>query len=139
MAGSKLQYAIQALIEVEKHSTDESVNTNEIADATGLSKRYLEQVFGLLKRAGIVRSSRGKYGGYKIERSPDNLSIERIWHAVGEDIAISVSRPEREAFSSEAEFEIQKGLYDAVVRYLGSLTLRDMIEIENSENEMFYI
>ena len=53
MAGSKLQYAIKALIEIERNSSTGPVGTREIADATGLSRRYLEQVFGFLRRDGF--------------------------------------------------------------------------------------
>ncbi len=139
MAGSKLHYAIQSLIEIERHSRKGPIGTREIADAAGLSKRYLEQVFGLLKRAGIVRSSRGKFGGYELEVDPDTLSVETIWKAVNEDIAISVNRPEPSHAESRTAFEIQSGLHEAAVNFLRGLSLRDMIDLDSDKSEMFYI
>lgn len=139
MAGSKLHYAIQSLIEIERHSRRGPIGTREIADAAGLSKRYLEQVFGLLKRAGIVRSSRGKYGGYELELDPESLSVEAIWKAVNEDIAISVNKPDPNHAESRTAHELQSGLHEAAVKFLRSLTLRDMIDLESDESEMFYI
>ena len=88
---------------------------------------------------GLVRSSRGKFGGYELETDPDHLSVERIWRAVGEEIAISPNKPERSADVSGAVIEIQQGLHEAAVRYLRGLTLRDIIDLENNGNEMYYI
>ena len=139
MAGSKLQYAIQALVEINRQDSSGPVGTREIAKSAGLSKRYLEQVFGLLRRSGVVRSSRGKFGGYELESDPERISVERIWQAVGEEISIPVNKPERTETDNRAAFEIQSGLYEAAVRYLRGLSLRDVIDLENSDNEMFYI
>ena len=91
MAGSKLNLAISALVEIYKHGRKGPIGAGEISNATGLSKRYLEQVLGLLAKSGIVTSARGKNGGYELAASPDNIQMSDIWSAVREDITIPLN------------------------------------------------
>jgi Rrf2 family transcriptional regulator, cysteine metabolism repressor len=50
----------------------------EIADATDAPRSVLEQVMPALRTAGIVRSSRGPGGGYSLNRSPEEITLERV-------------------------------------------------------------
>jgi Rrf2 family iron-sulfur cluster assembly transcriptional regulator len=59
---------------------------SDIATGQGLSLAYLEQIFGRLRRAGLVRSARGPGGGYILARSPELLSIAEVVAAVKEPI-----------------------------------------------------
>ncbi len=59
----------------------------EIAQAQHLSLAYLEQLFGPLRRAGLVASTRGPGGGYRLARPAESISISAIVDAVDEPIA----------------------------------------------------
>jgi Rrf2 family iron-sulfur cluster assembly transcriptional regulator len=58
----------------------------EIAARQKLSQAYLEQLFGKLRRAGLVGSARGPGGGYRLARQSDNIAIADIIEAVDESI-----------------------------------------------------
>jgi Rrf2 family iron-sulfur cluster assembly transcriptional regulator len=58
----------------------------EIAARQRLSQAYLEQLFGKLRRAGLVGSARGPGGGYRLARQPDMIAIADIIEAVDEPI-----------------------------------------------------
>jgi len=140
MAGSKLQYAIVALIEILGSGGNEPLGARDLARATGLSKRYLEQVLGMLKKAGIVASTRGKYGGYQLEIASDQLTLDDIWKALREDLsipAIVVSVPD--ARGSAAVTEFHKRLFSEVGNLMKSITLEELAEIEMEKSEMYYI
>jgi Rrf2 family iron-sulfur cluster assembly transcriptional regulator len=62
------------------------VSLAEIAQAQHLSLAYLEQLFGPLRRAGLVTSARGPGGGYRLARPSAQISISDIVYAVDEPI-----------------------------------------------------
>jgi Rrf2 family iron-sulfur cluster assembly transcriptional regulator len=62
------------------------VSLAEIAASQMLSLAYLEQLFGPLRRAGLVASARGPGGGYRLARPADDISITSIVDAVDEPI-----------------------------------------------------
>jgi Rrf2 family iron-sulfur cluster assembly transcriptional regulator len=62
------------------------VSLAEIAQAQHLSLAYLEQLFGPLRRAGLVASARGPGGGYRLARAAAEISISEIVNAVDEPI-----------------------------------------------------
>ena len=62
------------------------VSLAEIAQAQHLSLAYLEQLFGPLRRAGLVASARGPGGGYRLARAPSRITISEIVLAVDEPI-----------------------------------------------------
>jgi Rrf2 family iron-sulfur cluster assembly transcriptional regulator len=88
------RYAVMAMVELaaREHALDpvgsgrSQVSLAEIAQAQRLSLAYLEQLFGPLRRAGLVTSARGPGGGYRLARGAEQISICEIVHAVDESI-----------------------------------------------------
>jgi Rrf2 family transcriptional regulator, iron-sulfur cluster assembly transcription factor len=88
------RYAVMAMVELaagqDRRDSAESgraqVSLAEIAQAQHLSLAYLEQLFGPLRRAGLVASARGPGGGYRLARPPAQISISDIVLAVDEPI-----------------------------------------------------
>jgi len=90
------RYAVMAMVELAARQERAAVpapgkNTApvslaEIAAAQMLSLAYLEQLFGPLRRAGLVASARGPGGGYRLARPADQISISAIVEAVDEPI-----------------------------------------------------
>jgi Rrf2 family protein len=62
--------------------------TVEIAERNGLSPHYLEQLFLLLRRARLVKSKRGKLGGFELAHSPESISILDIVEALDGSLAL---------------------------------------------------
>ncbi|MGG5888250.1 Rrf2 family transcriptional regulator [Falsiroseomonas sp. HC035] len=90
------RYAVMAMVELAARQQGESVECGtvarpqvslaEIAQAQRLSLAYLEQLFGPLRRAGLVASVRGPGGGYMLARPARDISIAVIVEAVDESI-----------------------------------------------------
>jgi Rrf2 family transcriptional regulator, cysteine metabolism repressor len=64
---TKAQYGMRALVEVALGG-DEPTSLKTVAERQNLSHQYLEQIFAVLRRAGIVESVRGARGGYRVAR-----------------------------------------------------------------------
>jgi Rrf2 family iron-sulfur cluster assembly transcriptional regulator len=82
--GSKGRYAVIALVDVAKHSDRGPVALAEVAERQKISLSYLEQLFSMLRRNGLVVSSRGPGGGYRLQRPAEDISIGEVFRAVEE-------------------------------------------------------
>ena len=84
------RYAVMALVDLASRQAEECccgpVCLAEIATRQQLSLSYLEQLFGKLRRAGLVSSARGPGGGYKLTRPCDAIAIADIVVAVDEPL-----------------------------------------------------
>jgi Rrf2 family protein len=144
MAGSKLNFAVAALLEIHRAGHDQSVDTREIAERTGLSRRYLEHILGLLREAGIVTSVRGKNGGYKLRLQPNELSLFDIWEAVREDITISIDGGALDnSHYLHGTQRITRSMWgelrEGVVRHMQEQSLEALVLTELEDKEMYYI
>jgi Rrf2 family cysteine metabolism transcriptional repressor len=74
----KCQYALRAIFELARNETNAPEKIADIGRAQGIPIRFLENILHELKRAGIVRSFRGKYGGYILADSPSAITAGDI-------------------------------------------------------------
>jgi Rrf2 family transcriptional regulator, iron-sulfur cluster assembly transcription factor len=81
---SKGRYAVVALVDVAENSTVKPVALADVAARQRISLSYLEQLFALLRRAGLVQASRGPGGGYRLQRGAGEISVAEVFRAVEE-------------------------------------------------------
>ena len=72
---TKGTYGLRAVVELAKHYGEGPVSLAAVAAEQGISEAYLEQLMRSLKNAGIVKTTRGKAGGYLLTREPDQISV----------------------------------------------------------------
>lgn len=78
MISTKGRYALRVMLDLAKNSSKEYISLTEISERQGISVKYLELVVSILNRAGYVNSMRGKNGGYKLSRSPEDYTVGSI-------------------------------------------------------------
>lgn len=78
----QVQYAICGAFDLAYNGQGSPVQIRVISDRQGIPGRYLEQIFQVLRRAGLVTSKRGPGGGYTLSRSPARISLREIVEAV---------------------------------------------------------
>jgi Rrf2 family iron-sulfur cluster assembly transcriptional regulator len=83
---TKGRYAVTAMLDLALHGAAGPVTLADISSRQGISQSYLEQLFGKLKRARLVRSLRGPGGGYALARLPTSINVSEIIASVGEGI-----------------------------------------------------
>src|SRR5512132_4354365 len=83
---TKGRFAVTAMIDVAMYGTKGPVTLAGVSSRQKISLSYLEQLFGKLRRSGLVASVRGPGGGYRLASAPENVSVADIIVAVDEPI-----------------------------------------------------
>ena len=78
MISTKGRYALRILIDLAEHGTEEPVLLWSIAERQGISKKYLEIIVRELVNADFVTGARGKGGGYRLSRRPEEYTVGEI-------------------------------------------------------------
>ena len=78
---TKGRYGLRAMIDLASHMDEETVSLNSIAKRENISESYLEQLAASLKKAGLVTSSRGAQGGYRLGRDASSISVGDVLRA----------------------------------------------------------
>src|ERR1700743_2865416 len=75
---SKSPYAVQALAELARSDGERAVPIGELAPRRQVPVQFLEQLFAVLRRAGILSSQRGVKGGYRFAREPAEVTVLEV-------------------------------------------------------------
>jgi Rrf2 family protein len=128
---TKGRYSLEALLYLAVFQKGEYVSVRDIAEYTGISDGYLEQLFIPLKRAGIITSTRGPNGGYLPGRNLGDISVGDVLRAV-EGPLEPVACLESEKCPNESwclSRNTWGELYRAIADCVNSLSLADLTEI----------
>lgn len=77
MLSQTVEYALRASIHIARHDSD-CLRVPEIADAIGAPRTYLAKILGQLARAGLLESTRGPLGGFRLALPPDRVPLAAI-------------------------------------------------------------
>ncbi len=86
---TKGRYAVMAMIDIGQQALGKPISLYEIAERQDISQEYLEQLFGRLRRAGLVDSVRGPGGGYLLARPATEIALSEIILAVDEPLRVT--------------------------------------------------
>ena len=86
---TKGRYAVNALLDLTLYGTQKPVKVADLAKRQGISQAYLERLTLLLKNNGLLKSTKGPGGGYRLSRSPDSISIADVILAVESPIDVT--------------------------------------------------
>jgi Rrf2 family protein len=126
---AKTDYALRAAIELAAMDVDGPVKGELIATAQGIPLRFLENILGDLRNAGIVESRRGVEGGYLLARPASEIALADVVRAVDGPLAnVAGTRPNQLEYEGSAEKlrEIWVGVRAALRGVLEETTLADM-------------
>ncbi|MCR4426791.1 MAG: Rrf2 family transcriptional regulator [Firmicutes bacterium] len=128
---SRTEYGVRAMFELASVFGGGPVALREVAGRQGLPESYLEQLFGALRKAGLVSGQRGSQGGYCLAREPSAITVGDIVRALEGPIALCECAGEDvagcERASSCAAHPVWVKLRDSISAILDSTTLADML------------
>lgn len=127
------RYAITAMLDLTLHQEQGPVGLPDIARRQGIPRPYLEQLFGGLRRRGLVNSVRGRRGGYVLAVEAGDISIARIIYSVDEGMDLTRCGGQQNCQDSERclTHDLWMGLNQHTARYLNSITLGQLASQEN--------
>ena len=79
---TKAEYGVRLLVELGRNEQSSPVSLKAIAEAEGLPLAYLERIVALLKKAGLVESTRGAHGGYRLARPAEDIHMDEAVFAL---------------------------------------------------------
>lgn len=131
LISTKGRYALRVMIELAQHNDGEHISLSEIAAKQDISVKYLESIIAVLSKAGLVDGLRGKGGGYKLNRKPDEYSVGEILTLVEGSLApvacLECEENKCERSDTCKTLPVWKKLDSLICDYLNSITLADLI------------
>ncbi len=128
---TKSEYALLALIYIARHQEDGFVKIEQICREYDISKKYLEQLFIILKQNRLIKARRGTAGGYALAKPADKISFAQIIRLMDGALAPteSVSRYFFSPTPLQKEkkvLQVFKEIRDYLAQTLENLTLADL-------------
>lgn len=128
---TKGRYALRVMLDLAQQPKEEYVSLKEIAVRQEISMKYLEMIVGLLNRAGLLESRRGKEGGYRLIKETEEYTIEEILELTEGSIApvacLDNGAPACARAGDCLTLPFWKELDSVIRAYLRSVTLADIL------------
>ena len=127
---TKSRYAINALAELLVYARNTPVRLKDISEKQNIELNYLEQIFRKLRLAGIVKSIRGRNGGYVYASDPSKISIKQVMDAVEEDLDATNCAGASSCFEGKqcSSHKLWDDLNHVVDNYLSKIFINDLVE-----------
>lgn len=130
---TKGRFAVTALLDVALSNGVEPVSLSAVAQRQDISLSYLEQLFGKLRRSGLVNSVRGPGGGYMLSRPMSDISVAQIIAAVDESIDARQCEGKEDCKGGEKcmTHHLWMDLNHKMFDFLSSVSLADLVKDQN--------
>lgn len=131
LISTKGRYALRILLELAERTDDEYTRLDTIAQSQGISEKYLESIVRILAKASMVEGLRGRGGGYRLTRPPEDYSVGEILRLTEGSLApvacLDCKPNPCERAAACRTLPIWEKLDEIICDYLDSVTLRDVL------------
>jgi len=135
---TKGRYGLTLMIELARNYGAGPLSLKAIAEQKNLSNHYLEQLATPLRNAGLIRSVRGPYGGYRLAKEPKDITTGDIIRVLEGPITLVEGLEDEEPAQQALWIQIR----DVIKNVLDTTTLEDLLQYDDEEPHdeyMFYI
>ena len=142
IVSTKGRYALRVMIDLSEHQSEKYVPLKEIAARQEISEKYLENILKVLVQNGFLEGLRGKGGGYRLTRSPDQYTVGEILMLTEGSLA-PVDCVEDGADCGREDqcvtVMLWKKLNDAINSVVDNITLADLVEWQMQKSNEYVI
>jgi Rrf2 family iron-sulfur cluster assembly transcriptional regulator len=139
IVSTKGRYALRVMIDLAEHQAERYVPLKEVAARQDISEKYLENILKVLVQNGFLEGLRGKGGGYRLTRSPDQYTVAEILLLTEGSLApvscLTPGAPACERMANCRTYTMWKDLNDLIADYFGKITLADLAAPEQAGND----
>ena len=131
LISTKGRYSLRVMVDLAEHQADGYIPLKTIADRQEISEKYLESIVILLVRARMLDGVRGKGGGYKLTKAPDQYTVGSVLRLTEKSLAPVSCLEEGAACSRAAEcrmLPLWQGLDRVISDYLDHITIGDLMQ-----------
>lgn len=131
MISTKARYALRVMADLAQNQEDHFVPLKEISGRQEISEKYLEIILKILVKGNVVKGLRGKGGGYRLIRSPEEYTIGEIIEMTEGPLApVACLMPDAEACHRKEDcitLPLWKKFHTAIHDFFYNITLEDLI------------
>lgn len=129
---TRSEYALLALVYLARHQTEGYISIETVAKAQGIPPKFLEQLMLAMKRAHLLRSTKGQRGGYSLAKEPHQVTLAEVIRLFDGALAPTESVSENFYESTPIEKEkkltrVFKDIRDYISQKLEKTTIADVI------------
>ena len=139
LVSTKGRYALRVMLELAQDDSAAYLPLPAIAERQGISEKYLESIIKLLVRDHLLEGVRGKGGGYRLTRTPDQYTVAEILLLTEGSLApvscLVPGAPACERLPNCRTYTMWKGLNDMIADYFGKITLADLAAPDQAGND----
>lgn len=125
------RYALRVMIDLAEHNTGEYIPLTDIAERQEISEKYLESIISVLSKNNLLDSLRGKGGGYKLAKAPQNYTVAEILNLTEGSLApVACLDSEKNTCSRAPKcktLNMWKNLYKLIDDYFKGITIADLL------------
>ena len=140
---TKGRYALRLMLDLALHNTGENIALKTIAERQSISGKYLEQIIGILTKAGYVKSVRGSSGVYRLAKEPEEYRVGDILRLTEGSLAPVACVEEGTESCPKAEtcvtLTLWRELNDAINSVVDHVTLADLVERSEAMGDFYSI
>lgn len=129
---TKGRYALRLMVDLARHDGPDFISLKDVSSRQSISIKYLEQIVTPLCHAGLLKSSRGAQGGYRLSRPPEDYTAGEILRATEGNLApiacLEDEVNECPRYSRCDTICFWEGLARTVNSYVDSITLKDLLK-----------
>jgi Rrf2 family protein len=129
---TKGRYALRIMIDLAQNDSGGFIPLRDISERQGITVKYMEQIIAALGKAGLVKSSRGSGGGYRLAKSPAAYKIGDILRVMEGGVAVVACLEDAENECPRSAdcvtLPFWRGLNSVIEEYMDSVTLEGMIK-----------
>lgn len=139
LISTKGRYALRVLIDMAEHQAAGYVPLKEVAARQEISEKYLESIVKTLVKEGILTGLRGKGGGYRLRKEPDQYKVSSILQLTEGSLSPVACLEQGGApcprMADCRTLPMWKGLNDAIQSYLEGFTIADLMKVDQPGND----
>ena len=139
LISTKGRYSLRVMIDLAEHQAEGFIPLKLIADRQEISEKYLESIIKLLVKANLLVGLRGKGGGYKLTKAPEQYTVGSILRLTEDSLApVSCLEPGAVACPRMPvcrTLPLWQGLNTVINNYLDGITIADLMQRDAEGND----